>query len=67
MAEATVKIDGMSCGHCVNRVKQAVDGLDGVKESKVEIGTADVKFDETALNLADIESAIEKSGYRIKR
>src|SRR5918912_549226 len=30
MERMTLKIDGMSCGHCVKAVKSALEGIDGV-------------------------------------
>ncbi len=67
MAQATIMIDGMSCMHCVGRVKQALDALEGVSEASVEIGSVAVTFDESKVSEADIEAAIEKSGYKIKK
>lgn len=67
MAQAKIMIDGMSCMHCVGRVKQFVDDLDGVTESDVQIGSATVTFDESKVSQADIEAAIEKSGYKVKK
>jgi Cu+-exporting ATPase len=67
MADARIAIEDMSCAHCVSRVKQAIDGLGGVSASTVEIGSAEVKFDDSRLSVADIEAAVEKAGYKIKR
>ena len=65
MAETTVKIEGMSCRHCVMRVKKALDSLDGITESNVTVGSAVVKYDESKLKLEDIYSSIEKAGYKV--
>ena len=65
MADVTLKIEGMSCQHCVMRVKKAVDDLPGIDQSDVSIGTARVKFDETKVSRAEIEGAVEKAGYKI--
>ncbi|MEE8422998.1 MAG: heavy-metal-associated domain-containing protein [Thermodesulfobacteriota bacterium] len=35
MAEITLKIDGMSCQHCVMSVKKAIDWVEGVSSSDV--------------------------------
>ncbi len=67
MAQAKISIDGMSCMHCVGRVKQAVDALEGVTEADIQIGSATVTYDEAKLSQADIEAAIEKSGYKPKK
>lgn len=67
MAEVKVSIDGMSCQHCVMAVKKAVDSLGGVDSSEVEVGSATVKFDDSALKVDDIEAAIVNAGYKIKK
>ncbi|MCX8022836.1 MAG: cation transporter [Syntrophorhabdaceae bacterium] len=66
MAEAKIKIDGMSCQHCVMAVKKALNALGGIEEVDVSIGSASVRYDETRLKKEDIEAAIEKAGYRVK-
>ena len=65
MQDVTLKIEGMSCQHCVMRVKKAVDDLPGIGQADVGIGTARVKFDEAKVSRAEIESAVEKAGYKI--
>lgn len=67
MTKTTVSIEGMSCGHCVNRVKKALDSLAGVAGSEVNIGSATVSYDESSISDAEIIAAIEKAGYRIAR
>ncbi|KKK71355.1 hypothetical protein LCGC14_2914760, partial [marine sediment metagenome] len=65
MAETTLKIEGMSCMHCVGRVKQAIAALSGVQEAKVEVGTAQVSFDDSAVSVEAIAEAVVKSGYKV--
>ena len=67
MAEATIKIEGMSCGHCVMRVKKAIETLGGVTEADVNIGAARVKYDESRAKREDIEAAVEAAGYTISK
>jgi copper chaperone len=66
MTEATIGIEGMSCQHCVMRVKKAIEGLKGINKSDVEIGLAKVTFDESLIQKKEIEEAIVKAGYKIK-
>jgi len=66
MARTTIQIDGMSCQHCVMRVKKAIEGLQGVQELDVQIGSADVTFDESKVREKDIEDAITKAGYKLR-
>lgn len=65
MAELSLKIEGMSCGHCVMSVKKALDNVEGVSSSHVEVGTATVVFDETKTNSDEIRKTVEKAGYKV--
>jgi copper chaperone len=67
MREAIIKIEGMSCEHCVMQVKKALHTLGGIGETDVSIGTATVHFDESQVKKEDIEAAIEAAGYTVKR
>lgn len=64
MGEISLNIGGMSCGHCVMRVKKAIDALSGVSSSEVNVGGAVVQYDEAKVSKEDIIAAIEKAGYK---
>ncbi len=62
----TVKIEGMMCPHCENRVKQALEALDQVESAAVshETGTAEVTLKaETADSV--LKDAVEAAGYQV--
>ena len=65
MAEATIKIEGMSCEHCVIRVKKAFETLGGIAGLDVKIGTARVTYDESRVKQEDFVAAIEAAGYKV--
>lgn len=65
MSKSEIKIEGMSCQHCVMAVKKALMGLDGVKEADVEIGKARVSYDESKVKPAQMEDAVRKAGYKV--
>jgi copper chaperone CopZ len=65
MAEIALKIEGMSCQHCVMNVKKAIDGIAGVKSSEVSIGNAKVVYDEPQTNKEEIEKSIQNAGYKV--
>jgi copper chaperone len=67
MAEVDLTIEGMSCQHCVMRVKKAVDQLPGVSQADVTLGTAKITYDESRIKKEDLEKAVETAGYKIKR
>ena len=65
MSEISIKIDGMSCQHCVNNVKKAIDSLSGIVSSDVTKGLAIVVIDEDTISKVKIENAIVDAGYKI--
>ena len=67
MQEAIIRIEGMSCQHCVMQVQKAIQTLAGIGESEVTIGTATVHYDETQVRREEIEAAITAAGYEVKR
>jgi copper chaperone len=65
MVKAEFKIEGMHCQHCVMAVQKALGALRGVTDSRVEIGSADVTYNEAEVTPAAIEEAITRAGYKV--
>jgi copper chaperone len=65
MAELSMDIGGMSCGHCVGAVRKALQELPGVDVQQVDIGSAQVRFDDANVTEAQISEAVEAAGYRV--
>ena len=67
MEKKTLKVEGMSCEHCVKAVNQALSDLTGMANVKVDLktGTASFEFDPAKTGLNEIESAIEDAGYSV--
>ena len=63
MNRTTLKIDGMSCGHCVTSVRKALEGLDGVTVENVAVGSATVAFDPSVTSPDAIAGAVGEAGY----
>lgn len=55
----------MSCGHCVMRVKKAIEDVQGVKKVDVSLENkqAVVEFDEEKTDVEKIKAAVRESGY----
>ncbi|HEX2217416.1 MAG TPA: cation transporter [Gemmatimonadales bacterium] len=66
MKQATLHIEGMSCGHCLNAVNRALSALPGVQIDALRIGRADVRYDESTTGPSDLEAAVTEAGYRAK-
>jgi copper chaperone len=66
MTYATLEIEGMSCAHCINAVRQALAALPTLEIESVQIGRADVRFDERALSSDRLTAAVNDAGYPAK-
>jgi Cu+-exporting ATPase len=66
MANKTLIIKGMTCAACSRAVERVSKKLEGVTEANVNLasGKLNINFDETVVSLEDIQSAIEKAGYK---
>lgn len=64
-----MKIEGMTCSACSNRVERFVRKMDGVEEANVNFATEtlNVVYDENKLNTDDIENTVVKAGYGVKK
>jgi copper chaperone len=66
MTTTTYEIQGMTCGHCVASVSDALRTLPGVDYVDVDLdrGTATVTS-ESALDNDAVRSAVEEAGYQL--
>jgi P-type Cu+ transporter len=66
MANKSLKIEGMTCASCAKAVERATKKLNGVAESSVNLATEklSINFDEGKVSVADIQTAVEKAGYK---
>jgi copper chaperone len=67
MSETTINIEGMSCQHCVMSVKKAIGALKGIEQSEVSLGNAVIKYDDSKVKKEEIETAIEKAGFKVNK
>jgi copper chaperone len=62
----TIKIQGMSCGHCVSAVTKALNEVEGLCNCQVDLSTGEAKFEaEPAVDMNAVIEAVEKAGYRV--
>jgi Cu+-exporting ATPase len=64
---AKISIQGMSCGHCVKRVTDILNNLNGVRDAKVSLEQAEASFtfSPDKISLAAIREAIAQAGYDV--
>lgn len=67
MEKLTLKIEGMTCGHCEARVTKALAEVDGVTDAKVSLeeGTATVEFETGKVAEDSLIDAVEDAGYEV--
>jgi len=60
-----LKIEGMHCASCVNSIEQAVSGLSGVEECRVNLAvrSASVVYDDSRLDERTIIERIKETGF----
>ena len=66
MKKQSLKIEGMTCSACARAVERASKKLEGVEEANVNFATENlsISFDESKVSIEDLQSAIEKAGYK---
>ncbi len=64
----TLNVEGMSCSHCENRVKNSVGDLDGVSSVTVSLDdkTVTIEYDDEVTGLDLVKETIEDQGYEVK-
>ncbi|MGV2622502.1 UNVERIFIED_CONTAM: cation transporter [Halobacillus marinus] len=64
--EKTLKVEGMTCGHCEQAVKGALKEIDGVEEVAVHLDSGDVEVKAADhVSEAAMVEAIEEQGYDV--
>ena len=68
MESVLLKVNGMSCQHCVNAVNDAVTKLVGVKQVKVDLKEklVEVEYNEEITNKLLIVECIEEQGFEVE-
>lgn len=71
MRKATIQLETLTCPSCIQKIEGAVKSLNGVdKESlNVSFNSSKVKFnfDDEKISIKEIENAIDKLGYEVKK
>lgn len=60
-----LKIEGMSCGHCVMHVQSALEDVPGVKSAKVDLLERSAMVDGDSLDDQALRAAVSEAGYRV--
>lgn len=64
--KTTIKVEGMTCGHCEKAVNGALKDIEGVQTVNVDLASGDVEVTyETPATIEQMEEAIEDQGYDV--
>jgi len=61
----TFNVQGMSCGHCVKAITQAVQARDPAAEVQVDLGAKTVQV-QSSLSVDTVVEVIKEEGYEVR-
>jgi copper chaperone len=71
MQKATIQLETLTCPSCMQKIENAVKTLNGIDKESLSISfnssKVKVNFDDEKLSIKDIEAAIDKLGYEVKK
>lgn len=59
-----IKVNGMSCGHCVSAITKALAELDKMAKIQIDKASQTVRFDGDA-DQEEVVLAIQEAGYEV--
>ncbi len=64
----TIKLKGLSCNHCVMRVKKALEEVEGVEEASISLENSEAEVTHKSNeSLTDtLKQAVIKAGYEVE-
>ncbi len=63
MEHVKLAVGGMSCGHCVKAVQQAITSIEGAEAESVTIGSVSVAYDPARTSVGALIDAVADAGY----
>ncbi|HIS28115.1 MAG TPA: heavy-metal-associated domain-containing protein [Candidatus Avamphibacillus intestinigallinarum] len=69
MKKAVIQLETLSCPSCLQKIENAVKGLNGVQQESLRVlfnaSKVKVEFDSNIITIEHIEKAIEDLGYPV--
>ena len=63
----TVKINGMTCGHCVGAVTKALEGITGLSDVHVNLEKGEASYkEENPVTIESVKEAIKGIGFEVE-
>lgn len=71
MQKATIQLETLTCPSCMQKIENGVKSLDGVDKKNIKVlfnsSKVKVEYDDEKVSIKDIENAIDKLGYEVKK
>ena len=66
--QVILKVEGMSCRHCVRAIQQGLEQLPGVQKARVDLDSQRlaVEYDESLVSMTNISELISDLGYEVQ-
>jgi copper ion binding protein len=62
--KTVLKVNGMSCDHCVAHVREALEGVTGVKSAKVSLKDKSAQVNHgDGVSIDALKAAVTEAGY----
>jgi len=65
MAVKELKIEGMSCHHCVMALRKELEKLDIVTIEEASVGHAKIQYDDSKITSDDLAGAVDEAGFKL--
>ena len=65
MDKTHLKIEGMTCQHCVSHVTEALEGVAGVASAKVNLKKGEAVVKSEDVSLEQLSVAVAAAGYKV--
>ncbi len=63
MPRIVLQITGMSCGHCLRAVSDALGSQPGIQLESLRLGRAEIRYDDQITSPGAIERLVTGAGY----
>lgn len=71
MQKAVINLETLACPSCLQKIENALKGLEGVEKESVEVlfnsSRTRLNFDAKVVSIEEVEKAIEDLGYPVIR
>lgn len=62
--KTTIKVSDMTCGHCVNAVKEIISDVSGVEAVEVSLENGSATIEYSNLDIQEIIDELNKTNYK---